>query len=216
MTQERKIDNDDVIFRQGEFWIILIFGALMTRILFVDDEHQNIQIMKEILSFYSKYEMEIAVSGEEALDIVEEISPDIVLLDIMMPGIDGFEVCRKLRLKPDLNRTKIIMVSGLSTIGDRLKAYEYGADDYITKPFVEDELIAKLDVFAKLNRMEEFYTSSVDARGKDINKIRELITEIMDLSMSIQERESLLPSSLEDIKAIQTACSVVRDLTSDL
>ena len=182
----------------------------------MDDENQNIQIMKEILSFYPKYEMEIAASGEEALVIADKISPDIVLLDIMMPGIDGFEVCRNLRLKPNLNRTKIIMVSGLSMIGDRLKAYEYGADDYITKPFVEDELIAKLDVFAKLNRMEDFYTSSVDAREKKIHNIGDYIQTITDLSVSIQKRESLSPSSRKDLEAIQTTCSVLKELTQDL
>jgi len=188
----------------------------MTRILFVDDENQNIQIMKEIISFYPKYEMEIAVSGQQALDFVEKTVPEIVLLDIMMPGIDGFEVCRKLRQNPNLNRTKIIMVSGLSMIGDRLKAYEYGADDYITKPFVEDELIAKLDVFAKLNRMEAFYTTNYDARGKNTIKIEEHIKKIIDLSGSIEDRESLLPSSRKDIEAIRMACAVVRELTTDL
>jgi DNA-binding response OmpR family regulator len=184
----------------------------MTKILFVDDENQNVQIMKEILSFYPKYRMEIATSGEEALEIAKNYIPDIVLLDIMMPGVDGFEVCRKLRLKTFLNRTKIIMVSGLAMIGDRLKSYEYGADDYITKPFVEDELIAKLDVFSKLNRMEDFYSSSIHSTEKKSDEIMEHLEKVMKYSWSIKRNENLSLPSLQDIEGIQSSCIAIKDL----
>ena len=126
-----------------------------TKILIVDDEPQNTEIMREILSFHPKYEYRVAMSGEEALDILESYFPDIILLDIMMPGIDGYEVCRRVREKKKHTLSKIVMLSGKSMIADRLKGYSAGADDYITKPFVEDELLAKLEVFSKLNRMEE-------------------------------------------------------------
>ena len=126
-----------------------------TKILIVDDEPQNAEIMREILSFHPKYEYRIASEGEHALEILESFFPDIILLDIMMPGIDGYEVCRRIREKKRHKLSKIIMISGMSMVGDRLKGYSVGADDYITKPFVEDELLAKLEVFSKLNRMEE-------------------------------------------------------------
>lgn len=126
-----------------------------TKILIVDDEPQNTQIMREILSFHPRYDYRIAMSGEEALKILKSYYPDIVLLDIMMPGMDGYEVCRKIRSLQGHRFSKVIMISGMSMIGDRLKGYMAGADDYITKPFVEDELLAKFEVFSKLNRMEE-------------------------------------------------------------
>jgi signal transduction histidine kinase len=125
------------------------------KILIVDDEPQNTEIMREILSFHPKYEYRVAMSGEQALAILDSYFPDIILLDIMMPGMDGYEVCRRVREKRKHKFSKILMISGRSMVGDRLKGYNSGADDYITKPFVEDELLAKLDVFSKLNRMEE-------------------------------------------------------------
>ena len=69
----------------------------MTKVLIVDDEPQNVQVMKEILSFHSTYECRGAKSGEEALAILKSYFPEIILLDVMMPGIDGYEVCRRIR-----------------------------------------------------------------------------------------------------------------------
>lgn len=125
------------------------------KLLAVDDEVQNTKILREIVSFYPRYILQTASSGEECLDILNRFKPDIILLDIMMPGMDGYEVCKEVRKNKNHKYAKIIMVSGLSMVDDRLKAYDAGADDYIAKPFVEEELIAKLDVFSKLSRMEE-------------------------------------------------------------
>jgi len=129
--------------------------AERVKLLAVDDERQNTKILEEILSFYPKYYLITVSSGEEAFAVLDKFNPEIVLLDIMMPGINGYEVCRRIREMKNHAFAKIIMLSGLSLVDDRLKAYEAGADDYISKPFVEDELIAKLEVFSKLSRMEE-------------------------------------------------------------
>lgn len=125
------------------------------KVLIVDDESQNVRIMKELLSFHPQYECKEAKSGEEALDVLKTYFPEIILLDVMMPGIDGYEVCRRIRDQYEHKFSKIIMVSGMSMINDRLKGYEAGADDYLTKPYVEEELVAKLEVYSKLNRIEE-------------------------------------------------------------
>ena len=122
------------------------------KILLVDDNPTNIAILEEILD---DFELKSASSGDEALQIVTEYYPDLILLDIMMPGLNGYEVCRKLRENPDLRRTKIIMVSAKAMVSERLKGYEMGADDYITKPFEEDELLAKVRVYSRLTSVEE-------------------------------------------------------------
>lgn len=127
----------------------------ITKVLIVDDEPQNVQVMRELLRFHPQYESKEAKSGEEALAILETYFPEIILLDVMMPGIDGYQVCKQIRNQNGHKFSKIIMVSGKSMIDDRLKGYDAGADDYLTKPYVEDELIAKLEVYSKLNRMEE-------------------------------------------------------------
>ena len=123
------------------------------KILIVDDDLNNIAIMTEILG--NKYILKTAVAGEEALEIAPDFLPDVVLLDIMMPGMGGYEVCRLLREHSTLRYTKIIMVSAKAMVHERLNGYEAGADDYVTKPFDEDELLAKVRVYTRLKHVEE-------------------------------------------------------------
>lgn len=123
-------------------------------ILAVDDDPMNLSILEEIL-LDGGYVVSTATTGEEALEIADRIGPDIILLDIMMPGIDGYETCRRLRSANTLKYCKIILVSAKAMIEERLRGYEAGADDYLVKPFDHEELIAKIGVFARLKSMEE-------------------------------------------------------------
>lgn len=123
------------------------------RILIVDDNATNIAILEEVLAEH--YFLRAAASGEETLEILKEFHPDIILLDIMMPGIDGYETCRRIRQNPAMNNVKVIMVSAKAMVEERLKGYEAGADDYITKPFEEEELLAKVRVYLRLKSVEE-------------------------------------------------------------
>ncbi len=129
------------------------------KILIVDDDKQNLEIISYMLSDH--YTIELAQSGEEALKIAETFHPGIVLLDIMMPGIDGYEVCKRMREDVRLRGVKIILVSAKTLVEDRLKGYNLGADDYIQKPFNEDELFSKIKVFERLNR-EEYKTKQLN------------------------------------------------------
>jgi signal transduction histidine kinase len=124
-----------------------------SKILIVDDNSLNICIFEEILA--EDYELIRASSGEEALEILKTYRPDLVLLDIMMPGIDGYETCRRLRADPVLRFVKVILVSAKAMTTERLRGYEAGADDYITKPFAPEELEAKVKVFLRLKSSEE-------------------------------------------------------------
>lgn len=122
-------------------------------IMIVDDEPRNLRILEEILS--ESFELISAKSGNEALEVLTSNCPDLVLLDIMMPDMNGYEVCRKIRSNPELKFTRIILVSGKAMVEERLEGYKSGADDYITKPFVSEELFAKASVFLKLARLEQ-------------------------------------------------------------
>ena len=123
------------------------------KVLIVDDNPTNVAILEEILE--EEYTLETALSGEEALEIAPDFRPALVLLDIMMPGIDGYETCRRIRATQRLRATKIIMVSARSSLQERLQGYEAGADDYIVKPFDEQELMAKVRVYLRLKSVEE-------------------------------------------------------------
>lgn len=130
-------------------------GAMKSspKILIVDDNALSAEVLEDILC--ADYQCLTVYSGEEALKAVAEYSPDLLLLDIMMPGIDGYEVCRQIRMDMQLAFIKVILVSSKGLISERLKGYAAGADDYITKPFSGEELKAKVDVFLKLKRLSE-------------------------------------------------------------
>ena len=125
------------------------------RILVVDDDTINIEIMSEILE--DEFSVSIARSGNEALARIDEFEPDLVLLDIMMPGLDGYETCQQLRQTKQMKHGKIILVSAKAMLSERMKGYEAGADDYLTKPFDAAELVAKVRVFLRLKRVEEVH-----------------------------------------------------------
>lgn len=108
------------------------------KIMIVDDDPTNIEIVTEILE--DSYEIKSVYSGEEALEEIYSFKPDIVLLDIMMPGIDGYEVCKIIRADERIKDITILLVSAKAMAKEMKKGFEVGADDYITKPFEHDDL----------------------------------------------------------------------------
>ena len=115
------------------------------KILAVDDNPNNNAIIEEL--FAEHHDLRTATTGEEALRIAQEFQPDVVLLDIMMPGMNGYEVCRRLREHPSLADTKILMVTAKGALEDRVKGYEVGANDFITKPFEEENILESVEFF---------------------------------------------------------------------
>ena len=112
----------------------------MTRVLVVDDD----AMVREVLLSYlraEKYQVSEAADGEEALSMIGEERPDLVVLDVMLPGLDGLEVCRRVRASIDL---PIIMLTALGSEADRVVGLELGVDDYVTKPFSPRELVLRV------------------------------------------------------------------------
>ncbi|MFP4458848.1 MAG: response regulator [Candidatus Zixiibacteriota bacterium] len=124
-----------------------------SKILIVDDDPMNLDILEEILE--DEYIIEKAQTGEETLEKLPIFMPDLILLDIMMPGITGYETCKRIRQNEKFSFIKIILVSGKAMVNERLQGYESGADDYITKPFIDEELEAKVRIFLRLKHTEE-------------------------------------------------------------
>ena len=115
----------------------------MSRILVVDDEPLIVEMIEETLSG-DGHEIFKAYSGEEALQKVDQELPDLVLLDLMLPGMDGLEVSRQMQNEARFNHIPIIMLTAKNAISDRVAGYDRGADDYITKPFDADELLIRV------------------------------------------------------------------------
>jgi putative two-component system response regulator len=111
-------------------------------ILIVDDTESNIDILVESLS--DAYEVSVAMDGESALEIVAEEPPDLILLDIMMPDMDGYEVCEKLKSDNNTKDIPIIFLSGATDEGSKEKGLALGAIDYITKPIDKNIVLSKL------------------------------------------------------------------------
>jgi DNA-binding response OmpR family regulator len=114
------------------------------KVLIVDDE-PNIVTALEFLFRRSGYDVRLAVNGAEALEQVDAWQPDVVLLDIMMPVKSGYEVCQKMRERPELARIKIVMLSAKGSEAEINKGMSLGADLYVTKPFSTQELVATVD-----------------------------------------------------------------------
>ena len=113
------------------------------RILIVDDE-PNIVVPLQFLMEQKGYQVRIAENGEAAIEAIETFKPDLVLLDIMLPGINGFEVCQTIRDNKDLGNIKIVLVTALGREIDMEKGIALGADAYITKPFSNTEIVDRV------------------------------------------------------------------------
>jgi DNA-binding response OmpR family regulator len=113
------------------------------RVLIVDDE-ANIVAALDYLLRRSGYEVSVAATGDEALRQVEAFAPDLVLLDVMMPQKSGYEVCRRIRERPELRGVKIVMLSAKGRDAEVSKGLSLGADLYVTKPFSNAELVVRI------------------------------------------------------------------------
>ena len=125
------------------------------RILIVDDEPRNIRLLELILSDQG-YLIESAQDGQEALDKVAEFRPDLVLLDIMMPGMDGFEVCRRLRREHRAGALPVVMVTALEDQESRVRGLEVGANDFLTKPVDRSELMVRVRNLLQVRAFHDF------------------------------------------------------------
>ena len=117
-------------------------------ILAVDDEPFNLEIIEEILE--DDYQLHFASNGPECLSVVEGIAPEVILLDVSMPDMDGYEVCRQLKNNPATADIMVMFVSARGTIEERIEGYNVGAEDYIVKPFAKEEIKAKLNSLFKV------------------------------------------------------------------
>ena len=118
------------------------------RILIVEDQEDARRIVRDLLAV-SDYELVEATTGEEGLALAERERPDLILMDIQLPGLDGYEVTRRIKANPALNHIPIIAVTSYALSGDEQKAYAAGCNGYVTKPFSPRVLLAKIREYLK-------------------------------------------------------------------
>ena len=127
---------------------------MTARVLVVDDVPANVKLLEARLSA-EYFDVSTAYNGAEALTIAERAECDIILLDVMMPDMDGFEVCRRLKANPVTHHIPVVMVTALDQPSDRIRGLEAGADDFLTKPVTDVALISRVRSLARLKMVTD-------------------------------------------------------------
>ncbi len=141
-----------------------------TTVLLVDDQPDNVGVMFGFLKAQG-LRLLIALDGPSALERARLGNPDLILLDVLMPGMDGFEVCRRLKADPATRDTPIIFMTGLSETSDKVKGLSLGASDYITKPIQKEEVLARVSTHLRLSRLQR----ELKARNDDLDAFSRMV-----------------------------------------
>jgi class 3 adenylate cyclase len=148
--------------------------SALPRLLVVDDTLQNVKLLRDLLSAKG-YDVLTAASGAEALALIEQQRPDLVLLDVVMPGMSGYEVCRRLRENPATAMLPVVMVTALDPGDERTKGIEAGADDFLTKPINQPELLARV---RSLLRIKSLHEQLEDSNRTLEQRVREQVQQL--------------------------------------
>lgn len=164
--------------------------ATAGKILVVDDESQNVEVLRRMMTRLG-YDVLTASDGESALQSVVHDRPDLVLLDVNMPGIDGIEVCRRLKSDPKTRLIPVVLITTLTASEDRIRGIEAGADDFLSKPPVTAELEARVRSLTRLKR----YTDELDSAE----------SVILSLGLTIEARDPYTKGHCQRLARYATA-----------
>jgi len=186
-------------------------------ILLVDDQAENLKPIVYYLERYN-YKINISMTGEDALEILKFFTPDIILLDVLMPGIDGFETCRRIKAKPEWRDIPVLFMTAVTDTPNKIKGFEAGCQDYITKPIQYEELLARVRTHIKVRQMqkeilkfEKLQSLGILAGGiaHDFNNILSIILGNIQLLKEEVDNEHLIQSTE---KAVMRAANLSKSL----
>ncbi len=168
------------------------------RILIVEDDAEMVELMHNMLALIN-CEVQVAYSGGEALELLHQEMKagreiDLVLLDVMVPGMDGYEVIARIKADPELRNTAIIMTTALNSVSDKTLGLGLGADDYLTKPFDPQELLARIDAVMRIRRSEQ----ALRRRNQELSAL----IEINRMVTSSLELDEVLEATIRGIREI--------------
>jgi CheY-like chemotaxis protein len=145
-------------------------NAVQSKILIADDNQPNVELLEAYLTGID-CTIEIARDGQETMDKVATFAPDVILLDVMMPKLSGFEVCRKLKDDPQTSSIMVLMVTALNELGDIERAVEAGTDDFLSKPVNRVELVKRIHNMLKIRHVTD-----------EVERLRQYIQKMEDES----------------------------------
>ncbi|MDO6462777.1 response regulator [Pseudoalteromonas carrageenovora] len=185
----------------------------LTKILAVDDEPFNLEIIEEILEELD-FELQVATSGPECLEMVEGYMPQVILLDVSMPQMNGYEVCKALKANPNTAHIIVMFVSARGTVEERMEGYSVGAEDYIVKPFGHDELKSKLKNLNQvliekqsLEKQVEDATSTAFNAMANSSEMGEIVNYVENIGF-INEPEELGKALIDCLKSFDLQSNV--------
>ena len=159
------------------------------RILVVDDTPANIQALAAILKERG-YQISVATNGRQALDVLERVQPDLILLDVMMPEMDGFETCRRLKASEQWRQIPIIFLTAKTETADLVQGFELGAVDYVAKPFNAHELLARVNTHLTIDELRR----SLAGKNAELARAHELVRRAFGRYVSEEVAASILKS----------------------
>src|SRR5436190_5539819 len=160
-----------------------------SRILVIEDEPANIQTLSTLLKERG-YQINIATNGGQALQVLERIRPDLILLDIMMPEMDGFETCRRIKASTAWQEIPIIFLTAKTDTADIVRGFELGAVDYVAKPFNAHELLARVNTHLTVDHLRR----SLAGKNVELARAHELVRRAFGRYVSEEVAQSLLQS----------------------
>lgn len=167
----------------------------------VDDNPANLGVIVDHLSECG-FQVIVARNGETAIEVAESEQPDLILLDVMLPGIDGFETCQRLKTNPRTRHMMVIFMTVLTETANKVRGFGLGAVDYITKPFQQDELLARVILHLQLKdlteNLEEKVRSQTEALMATNRQLQQQITESRKIEAAMRESESRYRAAIEN------------------
>jgi len=146
------------------------------RILLVDDDATNLDVLRHTLDGRG-YRLFVTRTGESAIDVARRVHPLLILLDVVMPGIDGYETCRRLKADPDTREAAVIFLSSLDETKDKVRGLEVGAVDFVSKPFQKDEVVARVNTHLTLQRLRRQLETRNAELARELAVAQELLTD---------------------------------------
>ena len=195
-------------------------------ILLVDDNPTNIDVLYNFLNDHG-YDVLVAEDGISALERVTYAKPDLILLDIMMPRMGGFEVCEKLKEDPDTADIPVIFLTALGSVEDKVKGFELGGVDYITKPFQNQEILARISSHMELQRMRaalkyrneklETQNEALEAYARTVaHDLKNPLNLVLNFAKFIEQEGGLEGQSAENLKRILASAETMNHIIQDL
>ncbi|MGA7935203.1 MAG: response regulator, partial [Kovacikia sp.] len=176
-------------------------------VLVVDDNPTNLDVLSETLT-NNGFQVAVAIDGESALEQVEFLKPELILLDIMMSGIDGFETCRRLKQIPLTCDIPVIFMTALSDMENKVKGFSLGAVDYIIKPFQQEEVLARVQIHLQLRNLATTLEAQNSILQHEIAKREQAEASLLllnqELEQLVEERTHILSETLQELQTAQT------------